>query len=142
MSYTPGPGSRLPVPRGSRRRSRRQQQVKRRRGFVVFLAVALLAVAGLAFARSGGFGNDLAGSSPEEVVANSVRVALKAARQWRVTVLLKGATAHVATPDGQVWSHPAGRAMGSTANGVANAATWNARWPRGPSRRMPAWAMA
>jgi ADP-dependent NAD(P)H-hydrate dehydratase len=56
----------------------------------------------------------LAGSSPEEVVANSVRVALKAARQWRVTVLLKGATAHVATPDGQVWSHPAGRAVRAT----------------------------
>jgi phospholipase C len=65
MSYASGPGSRLPVPRGSRRRSRRQQQVKRRRGFVVVLAIALLAVAGLAFARSGGFGNDLAGSSPD-----------------------------------------------------------------------------
>ena len=56
----------------------------------------------------------LIGSSPEEVMANGVSAALKAARQWRVTVLVKAAFAHVASPDGRVWSQPAGSACGVT----------------------------
>lgn len=48
----------------------------------------------------------LTGTSPGEVIAHGARAALKAARQWRVTVLLKGAISHVASPDGQVWSQP------------------------------------
>jgi hydroxyethylthiazole kinase-like uncharacterized protein yjeF len=56
----------------------------------------------------------LIGSSLKSVVADGVGAALKAARQWRVTVLLKGATPHVVTPDGQVWSHPGGGAVRAT----------------------------
>lgn len=57
----------------------------------------------------------LIGASPDDVVANGVRAVLKAARQWRVTVMLKGATSHVATPDGQVWSHAGGGAVRAAA---------------------------
>ena len=53
----------------------------------------------------------LIGASPEDVAANGAPAVLKAARQWRVTVMLKGAISHVATPGGQVWSHTGGSAV-------------------------------
>jgi phospholipase C len=42
MSYTPGPGSRLPVPRGRRPSSRRHQQVARRRLILVLGVITAL----------------------------------------------------------------------------------------------------
>jgi phospholipase C len=70
MAYTPGPGSRLPIPRGRRRRSRREQQVARRRGFFLFVVIGILAVSGLALARSGGLPNDL-GTAPSGATTTS-----------------------------------------------------------------------
>lgn len=56
----------------------------------------------------------LIGSSPDDVAANAVRAVTKAARQWRVTVLLKGVMSHVGTPEGHVWSHAGGGAVQAT----------------------------
>jgi phospholipase C len=41
MSYTPGPGARLPVPHGRRPSSRRHEQIARRRLFIALAAVAV-----------------------------------------------------------------------------------------------------
>ena len=49
MSYTPGPGSRVPVPRSRGRFERRR--ARRRRGFVVFLGVLVLFTAVMAWAN-------------------------------------------------------------------------------------------
>ena len=53
MSYTPGPGSRLPVPRGRRPPSRRHQQVVRRRMFLAFVLVVGIVIAWMAWPTSG-----------------------------------------------------------------------------------------
>jgi phospholipase C len=52
MQYTPGPGSRLPVPKNRRRLQRRR--AARRRGFVAFLALVALVAVVFAWARPGG----------------------------------------------------------------------------------------
>ncbi|MEO7387280.1 MAG: ADP/ATP-dependent (S)-NAD(P)H-hydrate dehydratase [Gammaproteobacteria bacterium] len=46
----------------------------------------------------------LTGLSEAQVLADGPRAAAKAARHWRVVVLLKSPVAHVATPDGRVWT--------------------------------------
>src|SRR5215217_1281519 len=53
MSYSPGPGSRLPVPRGRRSASRRQQQIARRRALAALVVVGAIVVAWLAWPSSG-----------------------------------------------------------------------------------------
>src|SRR3990170_8835309 len=52
MSYTPGPGSRVPIPRSRLRFDRRR--AARRRGFAAFLGVLAVVVAALAWANVGG----------------------------------------------------------------------------------------
>ncbi|MGZ5300078.1 MAG: phospholipase C [Actinomycetota bacterium] len=52
MSYTPGPGSRLPVPRGQGRLARRR--AARRRGFVAFVGVLVMFILVAAWAMGGG----------------------------------------------------------------------------------------
>src|SRR5688572_32977623 len=49
MSYTPGPGSRVPVPRSRRRFERRR--ARRRRGFVAFLGALVLFTGLMAWAN-------------------------------------------------------------------------------------------
>ena len=61
MQYTPGPGSRLPVPRDRRRLARRR--AARRRGFVAFLAVIALLAVVLAWARGGDDGTQVQGAN-------------------------------------------------------------------------------
>ena len=56
MSYSPGPGSRLPVPRGRRPTSRRSQQIARRRGFVAFMLVLAIFIAWQAWPGGDGSG--------------------------------------------------------------------------------------
>ncbi|HEY7659215.1 MAG TPA: alkaline phosphatase family protein [Actinomycetota bacterium] len=51
MSYSPGPGSRVPVPRRPSRVDRRR--AARRRGFAVFAGVLVLVIAALAWASGG-----------------------------------------------------------------------------------------
>jgi len=58
VQYTPGPGSRLPVPRG--RRLHRRQQIARRRSFVAFLLVLAVFTLWQAW-PSGGGGDEAAG---------------------------------------------------------------------------------
>jgi phospholipase C len=53
MSYTPGPGSRLPVPRGRRPLSRRHEQVVRRRLFVAFIVLMAIVIAWAAWPSGG-----------------------------------------------------------------------------------------
>lgn len=62
MQYTPGPGSRLPVPRGRRRLTR--QQVARRRGFVAFLLVVGLVIVWQAWPSGGGGNGSANGGKP------------------------------------------------------------------------------
>ena len=52
MSYTPGPGSRVPVPRSRARLERRR--AAQRRGFAAFLGVLAIVIAALAWASAGG----------------------------------------------------------------------------------------
>src|SRR5512134_1389007 len=52
MSYSPGPGSRVPVPRSRLRFDRRR--AARRRGFAVFLGVVAVVIGALAWASTGG----------------------------------------------------------------------------------------
>jgi phospholipase C len=61
MSYSPGPGSRLPVPRGRRPLSRRHQQVVRRRVFALAVVVSIV-VAWMLWAAGGA--SERAVSSP------------------------------------------------------------------------------
>lgn len=61
MEYNPGPGSRLPVPRGRARLDRRR--AARRRGFVALSVVLLIIIAWFAW-PSGGDDGELAGGSP------------------------------------------------------------------------------
>jgi len=61
MSYSPGPGSRLPVPRGRRPTSRRHQQVIRRRAFLAFVVVMGIVIAWAAWPSGG---TTRAGQSP------------------------------------------------------------------------------
>jgi phospholipase C len=56
MSYTPGPGSRVPVPRSRRRFERRR--ARRRRGFVAFLGALVLFMAVMAWANGRDDGGD------------------------------------------------------------------------------------
>lgn len=58
MSYSPGPGSRLPVPRGQGRLARRR--AAKRRGFVAFTAVLLLLIIVAAWALGGEDGGERA----------------------------------------------------------------------------------
>jgi len=59
MSYTPGPGSRVPIPRSRLRFDRRR--AARRRGFVVLLGLLAAVIAALAWAGAGGE-DELAGA--------------------------------------------------------------------------------
>ena len=52
MSYTPGPGSRVPIPRNRLRFDRRR--AARRRGFAAFLGVLAVVIAAMAWASAGG----------------------------------------------------------------------------------------
>src|SRR3990170_1265608 len=52
MSYTPGPGSRVPIPRSRARLERRR--AAQRRGFAAFLGVLAIVIAALAWASAGG----------------------------------------------------------------------------------------
>jgi len=61
MSYTPGPGSRVPVPRNRLRFDRRR--ARRRRGFAIFIALAVVAVAALAWATFRGDAERAAGTT-------------------------------------------------------------------------------
>jgi phospholipase C len=61
MSYTPGPGSRVPVPRSRVRFDRRR--AARRRGFATFLGVVAVVIAALAWAGTAGE-EDRAGDGP------------------------------------------------------------------------------
>jgi phospholipase C len=63
MSYSPGPGSRLPVPRGRHPSSRRRQQVARRRTFLAFVLVLTIAIAWIAW-PSGGSSERASGPTP------------------------------------------------------------------------------
>jgi phospholipase C len=56
VSYTPGPGSRLPVPRGQGRLARRR--AAKRRGFIAFSAVLLLFIIVAAWALGGEDGGE------------------------------------------------------------------------------------
>jgi phospholipase C len=56
VSYTPGPGSRLPVPRGQRRLARRR--AARRRGFLAFVGVLVLFILVAAWAMGGQDGGE------------------------------------------------------------------------------------
>ncbi|HEU4356525.1 MAG TPA: alkaline phosphatase family protein, partial [Actinomycetota bacterium] len=58
MSYTPGPGSRLPVPRGQGRMARRR--AAKRRGFIAFSGVLLLFIIVAAWALGGEDGGERA----------------------------------------------------------------------------------
>jgi phospholipase C len=58
VSYTPGPGSRVPVPRNRLRVRRRR--AARRRGFVAFAGLVVLVIAALAWAASRGGDDDRA----------------------------------------------------------------------------------
>jgi len=58
VSYSPGPGSRLPVPRGQGRLARRR--AAKRRGFVAFTAVLLLLIIVAAWALGGEDGGERA----------------------------------------------------------------------------------
>lgn len=49
----------------------------------------------------------LTGQSKQSIVADPVRAARNAARQWSVIVVLKGAKTVIATPDGECWLHAA-----------------------------------
>src|SRR3990170_545503 len=60
MSYTPGPGSRVPIPR-SRARLERRRAVQRRR-FTAFLGLLAIVIAALAWASSGGDGERAVGT--------------------------------------------------------------------------------
>jgi phospholipase C len=59
VSYDPRPGSRVPVPRRRLRLDRRR--AARRRGFALFLVVAIVAIAALAWAMNRDGGGDRAG---------------------------------------------------------------------------------
>jgi phospholipase C len=59
VSYDPRPGSRVPVPRRRLRLDRRR--AARRRGFALFLVVAIVAIAALAWAMNRDGGDDRAG---------------------------------------------------------------------------------
>ncbi len=63
MSYTPGPGARLPVPRGRRPSSRRRQQIARRRTFVALLAILAIFIAWQAWPSGGGSSPQAGGST-------------------------------------------------------------------------------
>ena len=60
MSYSPGPGSRVPIPRSRRRLQRRR--AARRRGFAAFIGLVVVVIAVMAWA--GGDGDDRAGTGP------------------------------------------------------------------------------
>jgi len=60
VQYTPGPGSRVPVPRSRRRLARRR--AARRRGFLAFLAAVSLFIGWQAWPKGGG--GESAGGSP------------------------------------------------------------------------------
>ncbi len=63
MSYTPGPGSRVPIPKSRLRFSRRR--AARRRGFAAFLGLVVLFIGVLAWATRGDDGGSTgAGASP------------------------------------------------------------------------------
>ncbi|HZD18498.1 MAG TPA: alkaline phosphatase family protein, partial [Actinomycetota bacterium] len=62
MSYSPGPGSRVPVPRSRLRSDRRR--AARRRGFVAFLAVVLLVIGWQAWGALDGDGERVGVSPP------------------------------------------------------------------------------
>jgi hydroxyethylthiazole kinase-like uncharacterized protein yjeF len=49
----------------------------------------------------------LTGASKEDVLADPASAAIAAARDWNAVVVLKGATTHIAAPDGRVWRHQA-----------------------------------
>lgn len=49
----------------------------------------------------------LTGESKEAILADPVRAALDAAKQWDALVVLKGAKTILATPDGECWLHAA-----------------------------------
>lgn len=57
----------------------------------------------------------LAGVSKEEVCADSARLARDAAERLSALVVLKGATTHIATPDGRLFTHTKGVAGLATA---------------------------
>jgi phospholipase C len=61
MSYTPGPGSRVPIPRSRRRFERRR--VRRRRGFVAFVGILVLLIAVMAWANGRGGGDRVDGAT-------------------------------------------------------------------------------
>ena len=61
MSYSPGPGSRVPIPRSRLRFDRRR--AARRRGFLAFLGVLAVVTAALAWATAGGGDERADGSS-------------------------------------------------------------------------------
>ena len=61
MSYTPGPGSRVPVPKSRLRFSRRR--AARRRGFAAFVGVVVLFIAVMALATRDGDDGDAAGTT-------------------------------------------------------------------------------
>jgi NAD(P)H-hydrate repair Nnr-like enzyme with NAD(P)H-hydrate dehydratase domain len=49
----------------------------------------------------------LTGWTKEEICADPLAAALKAAALWKVVVVLKGAHTVIATPDGRAWRHHA-----------------------------------
>ncbi|NML18490.1 NAD(P)H-hydrate dehydratase [Azohydromonas caseinilytica] len=51
---------------------------------------------------------NLCGDSKDEVRSDSARVAQDAARRFHAVVVLKGATTHIAAPDGRLWVHDGG----------------------------------
>jgi phospholipase C len=62
MSYTPGPGSRVPVPRSRRRFERRR--ARRRRGFVAFLGALVIFMGVMAWANGRDDGRDGVDATP------------------------------------------------------------------------------
>jgi phospholipase C len=69
MSYTPGPGSRVPVPRSRRRFERRR--ARRRRGFVAFLGALVLFMGVMAWATSRDDEGDRVDGSPSPAGATN-----------------------------------------------------------------------
>ena len=50
----------------------------------------------------------LTGAAKDEVLADPVAAALRAAQRWNAVVAVKGATTAVASPDGRTWLHEGG----------------------------------
>lgn len=87
------------------------------RAQVVLDAVAMAAAIGsgqrpsrIAVTPHAGEMAHLCGIPKDEVLRHAESLVVDAARQWSCVVVLKGATTHVATPEGKLWRHEGGNA--------------------------------